>query len=170
MKSSSKLLVLSLTMAGFLLAGTAAKADPISIVLDSPFQIGQPGTSVTFDATLFNTDPTNTIYLNADSNNVDSPLTVDDSGFFNNAPFSLAPSSSSGDFELFTVDIPNGTPVGLYTGSFEILGGGPSDQNVVGTATFDVEITPEPGTLLLLGTGLLALGFLAERKALGMRI
>jgi hypothetical protein len=119
---------------------------------------------------LFNTDPTNTIYLNADSNNVDSPLTVDDSGFFNNAPFSLAPSSSSGDFELFTVDIPNGTPVGLYTGSFEILGGGPSDQNVVGTATFDVEITPDPGTLLLLGTGLLALGFLAERKALGMRI
>ena len=80
----------------------------------------------------------------------------------------MAPSSSSGDFELFTVDIPNGTPVGLYAGSFEILGGGPSDQNVVGTATFDVQITPEPGSLLLLATGLFALGVMARRKPLGM--
>ena len=54
MKSSTKLLALPLTIAAFLLAGTAAKADSITIVLDAPFQIGQPGASVTFDATPFN--------------------------------------------------------------------------------------------------------------------
>jgi hypothetical protein len=66
---------------------------------------------------------------------------------------------------LFNVDIPEETPLGLYTGSFEILGGGdPSDDtDVAGSANFDASVTPEPPNFLLFGAGMLALA-LAGRK------
>jgi hypothetical protein len=34
----------------------------------------------------------------------------------------------------------------------------------VGSANFDIQVTPEPPGFLLLATGLLALGFLVRRK------
>jgi hypothetical protein len=174
----NRLFVLSLAIAAFLMAGTAAKADPLSIVFNSPSQLTLPGNTLTFDVTVYNTDPANTIFLNSDSYNIDAPLTLDDgsstftTGFWAFAPLSLAPSSSSGDFELFTLTIPYGTPYGLYTGSFEILGGDTnSDQNVVGTADFDAYVTPEPSSLSLLGiglfTGLLVLGGSLRRPLIG---
>ena len=154
MKIMKRLLLPSIAMAAFLAAGTASRANTLNLVLDEPYQVALPGTTVTFDVTITNTDAVDTIYLNGDSDSLDSPLTLDDTGFYNNAPLSLGPSASSGDFELFTVYVPVGTPDGLYTGSFEILGGGPSDGNVIGTVNFNVHVTPEPGSLLLLLTGL----------------
>ena len=168
MKSLRRMLAPSLAITAFLMAGAAAYADPLTIAFDAPFQSGYGGETLTFSANVTNTDPVDTIDLNSDSYNVDSPLVLDDSGFWNNAPLSLGPSSSSGDIELFTILVSLGTPLGLYEGSFEILGGvdPTSDLDEVGKASFDVNVyaAPEPGSFLLLATGLLALGALGGRK------
>lgn len=164
MKTLTRLLLPSIAMAAFLAAATAARADTLDLVLDAPYQLTPGGNTLTFDVTIYNTDAVDTIYLNSDNSNVDLPLTLDNSGFFSNAPSSLGPSGSSVDFELFTVTVPEGTPYGVYTGTFEILGGGPSDDNLLGTALFNVQVTPEPASLLLLLTGLAALAGMRLRS------
>jgi hypothetical protein len=159
MKSFSKMLVLPLTMVAFLLAATAAKANPypLTIVLDSPFQVGVGGQTLSFSGTI--TDPsTNGVPLGGDSFTLAGSFTTNDSGFQNNAPFTMNATQSSGDIDLFTVTIAPGTPAGIYAGVFDILNG----DTVVGEVDFDIDVTPEPGTILLLGTGLLLLAGLAR--------
>jgi|ERR1700733_1885386 hypothetical protein len=153
MKSLKRSLLLSLILLPFLLTATPAKAAPLSLILSSPFQYTGPGGTVTFDATVTNT--TNAVvFLNGDDFSLDSPLTLDDSSYFNNFPLSLG---ALGSFTgpLFTVDAPLGTTPGLYAGVFDITGGTDDSANaVIASANFDVYVTPEPSSLLLLGSGL----------------
>jgi len=174
MKSLKRLLLPSIAMAAFLVAGTAAKADSLTLTLNAPYQ-SAPATFFTFTGTIAytNADSTNdgsvTEYLNGDSFSVDAPATLDDSSFLANAPLSMNPGDSwSGT--IFTVTAPSwvggGLPQNFYTGSFSIVGGSsPSDDtDVLATVNFDVQVTPEPGSFLLFGTGLMALALLARRK------
>ena len=168
MKELRLSLVLALTCAGLLLVGTAAKADPItycSLALDSPYQSGLEGQTLRFDVNITN-DSSDTVYLNGDFSYVDLPLTLNDEFFYANAPLSLDPGGSSGDFELLTVTIPLGTPVGLYTGYFQIDGGGgSSDDYLLGSADFDIDVVvPEPSSYLLFGTGLAVLAGIIRRR------
>jgi hypothetical protein len=74
----------------------------------------------------------------------------------------LAAGASSGPFDIFTVTIAAGKAPGIYSlNSFTILGGPDGiTLNPVGSTNFTVDVlspVPEPGTLVLVGSGLLGL-------------
>ena len=164
MKLIHRLMVSSLLAAGFMLAAPSAKADTIAINPDQAYQNGVVGSTVVFSATLTNTDRTTTIFLNAAEASLNavsssSSLPVDTDPFFINFPISIDPGLSTADAELFDVFLPDGTPLGLYAGTIAIFGGTDSGSfDLLGTETFNVEVTPEPGSALLLALGSLALG------------
>jgi hypothetical protein len=162
MKPSSlfRLLILSLISTVFFSA--AARADSIGIALTETSISSGSGTTVTFDATLKNLT-SGTVFLNGDSSTTSTSfLTVDDNPFLNNAPLSLAAGASSGPFPLFNVIIAAGTTPGTYNlNLFSVLGGTDGSAfNPMGGAQFSVVVSPvpEPGTIALLGIGMLGLG------------
>ena len=160
-------IILSLTMfvlAIFLLAPSLVLADTITLSLSNPVQSATPGSTVAFDATV-STPSTNAapVFLNSDNYTIDSPLTLDDSDFFS-FPLSLDPGDSYTG-ALFTVTLPADIVFQTYTGSFEILGGvNGLTFDTLATTGFQVNPTPEPGTMLLLATGLGLLAFVMYRK------
>jgi hypothetical protein len=159
MERFRSLLAPSLAIACLLAAGTAAKADSLTIALTEAFQSGLSGDVIAFDATVTNTSSA-TENLNGDSFNVDAPLNVDDSPFDNTSvwPLTLGAGDSVTGL-LFNVDIPVDTPLGLYSGTFDITGGHYStdEEFVIGSANFDVEVTPEPPTWELMALALMGL-------------
>lgn len=164
MKNWKSFLAISLTAACVLLGSQAAKADTLTITLSSPFQNGVGGDVIEFDATVTN-DTSQTVYLNGDNMYVDGSLIVDDSPY-NSWPLTLGAGDSYTGL-LFNVDIADAAASGLYTGYFQITGGDDNSAgDTLGTADFDVNVTPEPGSFLLLGTGLLLIGFVARRRRL----
>jgi len=135
-----------------------ARADSLSIAITAPNQPAIPGSTITFDAILTNTSPTDTIFLNGDSWTSSSPvLTLDDTPFLTNFPLSLDPGQSSGPFGLFSVVVDSSAAPGSYDfNSFSILGGlDDGSFEAVGTTTFAVTVASavparEPGILVLL--------------------
>jgi hypothetical protein len=110
------------------------------------------------------------VFLNGDSFNISSPLTLDDSGFLFDFPLSLDTGDSFSGV-LFLTDLPANLAAGLYTGSFTILGG--SDmfaQDTLGTVEWQVNVAPtasavpEPESLMLLAAGLPGVALLVRRK------
>ena len=87
MRKKMALLLSTLVLAAGSLLTAPAFADTISLNLASPVQSGVGGATLSFNATV-SAPATNsgTIFLNGDSWNVDSPLTLDDSGVFQRLP------------------------------------------------------------------------------------
>ncbi|HTH53888.1 MAG TPA: PEP-CTERM sorting domain-containing protein [Edaphobacter sp.] len=130
-----------------------ASADPI---------VGIIGSSVSFPVELDNTGNPD-LYLNGSNFTIDSPLVLNDMLFANFPP--VIPANAILDGVLFTVDLPAGMTPGLYNGVYSILGGFTPDA-MDDLVDFEFQIDaqpaaspiPEPGTWLLLGTGLGLLG------------
>jgi hypothetical protein len=151
-------------LAIFLLMPSPALADTLNLSLSNPVQAAKPGSTLTFDATV-SAPSTNSaaIFLNSDNFTIGSSLTLDDSDFFN-FPLSLSPGDSYTG-ALFTVTLPADIAYQTYTGSFEILGGADgSTFDTLATTGFQVRVTPEPSTMLLLATGLGLPAFVMYRK------
>jgi hypothetical protein len=154
-----KYLALSLFVFTVLLGFTSsAFADPI--VLD-----GVIGSTVSFAATLENPVGSGAaLFLNGSDYTIDSPLTLNDL-LFANFPISIHEGSSASG-TLFTVDLPLGMTPGLYNGVYFILGGfTPNDLDTLAEIDFQINAQPrnspipEPGTWVLLATGLGVPGF-----------
>jgi hypothetical protein len=147
-----------------LLVPSPVFADTVTLSFSNPVQSASPGSTLTFDATV-SAPSTNgaPVFLNSDNYTIDSPLTLDDSDFFS-FPASLDPGDSYTG-ALFTVTLPADIAFQTYIGSFEILGGADGlASDTLATAGFQVNPTPEPGTMLLLATGLCLLAFDMHRK------
>ena len=146
--------ILTVAVAALAFALPAA-ADTRDFTLINPYTSSAPGGTVSFDATV--SAPltnTGTLFLIGDSTTVNIPgATLDDSPFLLNFPLSLNPGDTFTG-ELFTVTLPASIAQGVYSGFFEIQGGSdPSSQDILGTVSYSVGVTPEPSTWLLLSTG-----------------
>jgi hypothetical protein len=159
-------------LAATLLLSSRTLADTIDLSLNAPAQPVTAGSTVSYFATV-SAPGTNggTVFLNGFSFNVPSPLLLDDSGFFNDFPFSLDPGDSFSGV-LFTITLPLNTAAGLYPITFEILGGADSgaQDTIVSVQDFPVNVVPtastvpEPESLMLLAAGLPGVAFLVQRK------
>jgi hypothetical protein len=161
-------LSLSLFLLAMFLSAAPAWADSIGLILSQPVQAGAPGSTLTFDATvsapLANSA---TVFLNFDNfgDTIPGANTIDDSGFFLEFPLSLDPGDTFTG-TLFSVALPPGVAPGSYTGFFEIFGGSNADAgNPLATVNFQINATPEPGSWVLLATGIgiLAMGNFGRR-------
>lgn len=140
-----------------------AFADPV--VLD-----GVIGSTVSFDADIQNPiENVVPLFLNGSSFTIDSPLSLNDL-LKVNFPSSIAAGGEAFG-TLFTVALPVDLTPGLYNGTYLILGGfSPSDQETLAEIDFQINAQPaaspipEPGTWVLLLTGVGALGVMMYGK------
>ena len=179
-----------LTSAGLLallcaLLSPAVRADGTGLgdlTITLPTISGSAGDTIVVLGTLTNTSP-NTLDFANDSVTFNNTAIGGVADVTFNAIFGAGPSSIGGNstlinVDLFTVFIANDATPGLYDlNSYDILGG--TDANCtldftlcgvqLGAIEFTVNVqgavpTPEPGTLMLLASGLLA-GVLVIRRA-----
>jgi hypothetical protein len=169
MKITKTALSFSIALLAALALAMPASADTLNLVLSSPVQTAIPGTTLTFDATA--SAPASNgaaVFLVGDSFNITlAGATIDDSDFLT-FPLSLDPGDSFTG-PLFTVALPLTIAPGAYTGFFSIVGGSDSGaQDPLATVNFEIDApsaVPEPGTWLLLATGLTLLAALLYNRS-----
>lgn len=153
--------VLTLSLFVFtILFGFPSLASADTIVMD-----GVIGSTVSFGFTLENPIGSGgTLFLNKSVAAIDDPLTVNDL-LLANFPASLNEGTSASG-TLFTVDLPVGMIPGVYNGLYAVLGGfTPNDFDTLAEIDFQINAQPatnpipEPGTWVLLATGLGLLGW-----------
>lgn len=159
----------TLALAILFSATSRASADPIALHLggfsalaSDPIELpGTIGTTFSFGVELDNSENDSELFLNGSSFNIDSPLVLNDL-LFTNFPVSI-PAGGSASGILFTVDLPLGLTPGIYNVSYSVLGGFTPGDMFNLTPDFPIiqidaqpaaSAVPEPGTWLLLATGL----------------
>ncbi len=167
-KTALALFLLVLSVSSLLSA--KAYADTLTITLASPVQTAAPGANLSFYATVLAPSSNGkTLFLNAADFTTNGNMALDPNPFFDNFPFTLAPGASASGL-LFTLTLPANEPVGIYSGSFRILGGSSmSALSNLGGVNFEVDVpairpVPEPGSILLLMTGLPGVAVLVRSK------
>ena len=137
-------------VAAFISAGTARAAN---VDFEFTSSLLYSSSTAVFEGTLTN-QGASTAYINGD--NFTSALPADDTPFLLAFPVVLNPGESATG-PVLLVTVPPGTPLGLYTGTFTVVGGDtPDSTDVLVSRTFAVYAVPEPGSLMLCAAGLAA--------------
>jgi hypothetical protein len=155
------------------LGSATAKADSLTITLDRTNPTAFADDTLQFFGTITN-DTDTTLFLNNDDLNIGGLSLTTTDQFFNTVPFTLAPEGqagdSSGDIELFDMSVsdPLLDAAGVYAGTYTLFGGPNGNaQDNLGSTSFSVTTVspvPEPSTLCLLLSGMLAMAAIAWRR------
>jgi hypothetical protein len=142
-----------LTIAGALVFVAPALADTVSYNLTTIDPVVTAGGTITFNTSIVApSSNTGSISILSDSFTSDSGYTIDDTDF-NNTPFELAPGESYTG-PLFSVTTLSTDVAGDYSGFFDITFADGAGNMFTDSAPFEVGVSPEPATWLLLSTGL----------------
>jgi hypothetical protein len=161
MRDQAKLVCAMMALCLVFMASKNANADPVTLTLTNPNQVGTVGSVLTFMGSLTNVAPPTATIVGDNFNGLPVTLTLDDTPFvFNFLGQSIAGGSTLGPLSMFTVTIEAGAVPGIYNGVFSVLfdsaGGTGQETNFQPFSITVVGETPvpEPMTLLLLGSGL----------------
>ena len=170
----------------FACIAATAQADTVGITGTSPLS-GLPGDTLTVTGDLTNSDPSNAYYFVADEFPSLDPALINPNDLiitnaaFGFGPASLDPAGSLSGVDLFTLQIASGVLPGSYGGVFQLYGDtdgsncspGSSGCLLLSTLDFTVNVaspvaTPEPGTILLVCSGLAGLWLIKLHKSISL--
>ena len=161
MRHQAKLVCALVALCLVFLASKNVNADPVTLTLTNPNQVGSVGSVLTFMGSLTNVAAPTATIVGDSFNGLPLTFTFDDTPFvINFFDQSIAGGSTLGPLSMFTVTIEAGTTPGIYNGVFSVLFDSDNGQfQETNFQTFTITVQgetpiPEPMTLWLLGSGL----------------